>query len=335
MNKFSWYQASSVEEALKAVNSTVSESLTAKPGTGAVFKSGGIDVLDLMKEGLLQPEMIVNIREIPGLDSIEDTADGGLKIGANATLAEMMENEKIKQNYQALYQSLNHAATPQLRNMASLGGNLAQRTRCWYFRSIDHQCFRKGGSTCFAKNGMNEFHSILKNGMCSSVHSSSISTALMAFDAKVEITGSKGKQRLVDLDDFFILPGDDPSRENILRSDELIAAVILPKISSDTKSIYKKQGARESYDWALADVAIVADVKSGKCSKATMVLGAAAPVPLRIQYAADMLVNEKIDENIAKEVAEAAMERATPLEHNAYKVPLFKALIKRSVLQLA
>ncbi|MDN5213498.1 FAD binding domain-containing protein [Fulvivirgaceae bacterium BMA12] len=334
MNKFSWYDAKTVNDALEQVNATVSEVLASKVSDqSAVFKCGGTDLLDMMKEGLVAPKKIVNIKNIAGLDAISYHQKSGLKIGANVTLAQMEANAEIKQNYLALHQAVAHAGTPQIRNMASLGGNLAQRTRCWYFRSLDHECLRKGSGTCFARNGENEFHAIMKNGSCSSVHASSVSTALMAFDASVEIAAADGKKRTVKMTEFFVTPGDDSSRESILEANELITAVIIPPSGSKTKSYYIKQGARESYDWAIADVAVVLEVSGSKCKNANIVLGAAAPVPIRSEAASTALIGKEITEQTAKDSAEASMKGATPLSKNAYKVPLFKAIVKRAILK--
>lgn len=332
MNKFSWYDAKSVEDALDQVTATVSQAMRSKaPASAAVFKSGGIDLLDLMKEGLAQPGKVININNIKGLDQITFDAKTGLRIGANATLASIEQNDLIKKNYLALHQAVAHAATPQLRNMSTMGGNIAQRNRCWYFRSANHDCFRKGGGTCFARNGENEFHAIMKNGACASVHASSVSTALMAFGAKVEITTLKGK-REVPMDEFFVAPGDDSSRETILEAGDLITAVILPPVSSSTKSYYLKQGYRESYDWSVADVAVVMEMSGKTCKEAAVVLGAAAPVPLKSKAAADALKGKPISEAVAAAAGEASMLGATPLSQNEYKIPLFKALVKRAVM---
>jgi xanthine dehydrogenase YagS FAD-binding subunit len=336
MNKFSWYNAKSVEEALKEVNATVSEALSSKsPDAPAVFKSGGVDLLDLMKEGLVKPHKIINISQIEGLDQITFDKKDGLRMGANVTLAQIEAHPQIEEMYLALHQAVAHAGTPQLRTMASLGGNLAQRTRCWYFRSIHHECLRKGSGTCFAREGENEFHAIMRNGACASVHASSVATALLAFDARVEIQNSKGDSKKVDLADFFVAPGDDSSRENILEADELITAVTVPPISSKVRSYYIKQGARESYDWALADVAVVAEISGTTCKKAAVALGAAAPVPLLSEPAAQALEGKTLDEATASSTAEAAMKGATPLAKNGYKVPLFKSIIKRTILAIA
>ena len=335
MEKFSWYDAQSVEEALKEVDATVSSAINDSPNKASVIKAGGVDLLDLMKEGLVSPKRLINIRNINGLDQITFDKKTGLRIGSNVTLGEMEENETIKTSYAAVHQAVAHCATPQLRNMASLGGNLAQRTRCWYFRSLDHECFRKGGNMCFAKNGENEYHSIMKNGTCSSVHASSISTALLAFDASIEIAGPDGSRKELKLEEFFVLPGDDPLKENVLKANELITAVIIPPVNKNTKSTYLKQGGRESYDWALADVAVVAEVSGSKAKGVTIALGAAAPIPLKSKKAAEAIEGKSIEEASAKASGEVAVDGATPLAKNGYKVPLFKTLVKRALLEIA
>lgn len=337
MNKFSWYEAKSVEDALQQVNATVSEALYKPTDEAAVFKSGGVDVFDWVKEGLLKPQKIVNIRNIPGLDKISYDPKKGLRLGSNVTLAEMAGNPEIKSHYLALHQAVNHAATPQLRNMSTLGGNLAQRNRCWYFRSADHECFRKGGYLCFAQHsetGENENHAIIDNGSCVSIHASSIATALMAFNAKVVIVDAEGEKKEVTMDDFFVTVGKDVSKETILQAKEIITEIILPVPKKNTKSHYIKQVARESYDWSLADVAVVLEVSGNKCRSASIVLGAAAPVPYRSVQAQEAIENKDITETNAIAAAEAAMSIARPLSKNGYKVPLFKSIIKKAILEI-
>lgn len=334
MNRFSWYDATTIEDALGQVSATVSQTLQPEtPDNTAVFKSGGIDLLDLMKEGLSKPQKIVNIKNIEGLDQITYDKIKGLRIGANVTLSQIASDDRIQADYLALQLSSVHAGTPQLRNMATLGGNLAQRTRCWYFRSIDHACLRKGGTTCFARNGENEYHAILENNSCISVHASSVATALMAFDARVEITGAKRRKREVLMDKFFVLPEEDLSRETILEPKELITAVIIPPATTNTRSYYINQGARKSHDWPLADVAVVMELSGATCKSAIIVLGAAAPVPLKSEFAAQALIGKAINEESAAAASEAAMKGASPLAKNDYKIPLFKAIIKRAILR--
>ncbi|WP_019669950.1 FAD binding domain-containing protein [Eudoraea adriatica] len=338
MNKFSWYEAKSLEDALQQVNSTVSEQLYEHSGKASVFKSGGVDVFDLVKEGLLKPEKIINIRNIPGLDKIGYDPKKGLSIGSNVTLAEMASNPDIKTNYLALHQAVNHAATPQLRNMSTLGGNIAQRNRCWYFRSADHECFRKGGDRCFARHsdtGENENHAIIDNGSCVSVHASSIATALMAFNASVVIVNEEGEKKEVHMDDFFVTAGKDIAKENILQAKEIITEIILPAPSKNTKSAYIKQVARESYDWSLGDVAVVLEVSGDTCRTASIVLGAAAPVPYRSLEAQQAIEKKTINSENALAAAEAAMSKARPLTKNGYKVPLFITTIKQAILEIS
>lgn len=338
MNKFSWYEAKSVEDALQQVSSTVSEELYQPTHKAAVFKSGGVDVLDLVKEGLIQPQTIVNIRNIPGLDQISFDQTAGLRVGSNVTLAELAAHEAVKTHYPALHQAVMHAATPQLRNMSTLGGNLAQRNRCWYFRSADHPCFRKGGDRCFARSretGENENHAILENGSCVSVHASSIATALTAFRAEVVIAGAEGKKTTVPMDDFFVAPSKDTARENILQSRELITEVVLPAPTARTRSFYIKQVARESYDWSLGDVAVVAEISGNTCQKASIVLGAAAPIPYRSRPAEAAINGKAINHTSAHAAALAAMEPARPLSKNGFKVPLFIAIIEQALIKIA
>ena len=334
MDKFSWYEAKSVEDAVDKANATASDILGKKQnGSSVIFKAGGIDLLDLMKEGLVNPSTLVGVKTIPGLDQISFDETSGLKIGANVTLADLESNDEIKKKYLALHQAVAHAGTPQLRNSATLGGNLAQRTRCWYFRSIEHDCYRKGSGTCFAQNGENEFHAIMNNDTCASVHSSSVSTALMAFNAKVQITSSDGKSKEVGMEEFFVHPEADSKNETILQSGDLITGVIVPPVSDATKSYYIKYGTRESHDWAMADVAVVTEMSAGKCKRAEVVLGAAAPVPIKSADAAKKLVGKSISESVAKAAGKASMKGATPLAGNEYKVPVFEIIVKRAILK--
>ncbi|MBK8503712.1 MAG: xanthine dehydrogenase family protein subunit M [Saprospiraceae bacterium] len=338
MNKFSWYEAKSVEDALSQANTTLSEELFKPSDQAAIFKSGGIDILDFLKEGLISPKTIINIREIPGLDKISHEHGVGMTIGANVTLADIEHDGEIQKNYPALYQAVAHAATPQLRNMSTLGGNIAQRNRCWYFRSVEHPCFRKNGDRCFARHsqtGQNEGHAIIDNGSCVSVHASSISTALLALQAKVVIVNDKMEKKEVPIEDFFVSPAQDVSRENILQKKDLITGIKIPTPTANTKSYYIKQVARESYDWSLADVAVVAEMKGNTCQSITIALGAAAPTPIRSYEAEALLKGKQLsDQNIMK-AAEKAMEVARPLSKNGYKVPLFKSIISRALKGLA
>src|SRR5690349_21470979 len=214
MNRFEWVNATSVDQALASVIS------------GSSFKAGGIDLLDLMKDGIAAPPRLVNIRNIDGLNQIAETSQG-LTIGPLATLSAIEEHPVIQKKYAALAEAASRAATPQIRNMATLGGNLAQRPRCWYFRSEDFQCRKKGGKHCFAQDGENDYHAIFDNRTCAIVHPSGLAVPLVAFNARLQITSPKGKREVL-LEDFFISPELDVTRENILQPDELITAITVP-----------------------------------------------------------------------------------------------------------
>lgn len=338
MNKFNWYEAKSVEDATSQANSTVSEEIYTPTGKASIFKSGGIDVWDMVKEGLIEPQTVINVRNIEGLDSIRFDQGEGLSIGANVTLAEIELSNEIRSNFPALQKAVAHAATPQLRNMSTLAGNLAQRTRCWYFRSADHPCMRKGGDRCYARSqqsGQNENHAILDNGSCVSLHASSVATALLGFEASVVYIDSAGEKHEVPIEDFFVSPAQDIWRENILSPGDLITEIKLPSPASGTRSSYIKQIARESYDWSLADVAVVATMNGNRCEKVIIALGAAAPIPVRAYGAEEVMKNKVINMANAKAAAETAMAAARPLTMNGYKVPLFEATIRDALLQIA
>jgi xanthine dehydrogenase YagS FAD-binding subunit len=334
MNKFKWFNAENLEEALERTNATVSDAINrGSSADAAILKSGGIELLDFIKEGIIEPSEIINIKNIPGLDGISFDRNSGLRIGANTTLADIENNAEIKSQYLALHQAVTKAATPQLRNVSTLGGNIAQRTRCWYFRSIDHPCFRKGGSTCFAQNGENQMHAIINNGTCCSVHASSLATALLAYGAMVEITSRGGQKKDVSIDDFFVNPFTDIRRENVLRRGEIITAVKIPVQGKNVKSWYIKQGERASFDWALADVAVVIELSGKRVRKASIAMGAASPVPIRSNEAEEYITGKDLNASTASETGKIAMEKATPLAKNGYKVELFKSIIKRALLE--
>ncbi|MFQ5676494.1 MAG: FAD binding domain-containing protein, partial [bacterium] len=175
-------------------------------GVASRFKAGGVDLLDLMKEGIIAPQRLININGLDELKFIKSDPDGGVRIGPNTTLAELAENESLRRHYRALAQSAESAATPQIRNVATLGGNLCQRPRCWYFRSKDFNCLRKGGETCFADEGENKYHAILGNqDGCVIVHPSATAVALMALNGKLRIASQKA-ERYIPIEDFFVAP---------------------------------------------------------------------------------------------------------------------------------
>ena len=334
MERFQWAQARTLEEVQEQVSATTAELTSGQKNKDtSIIKAGGVDLLDLMKEGIASPDKVIDIKAIPGMQILTYDEKKGLRIGAGVTLSKVLKQKEVKEKYRALYEAISHAATPQIRNMATMGGNMAQRPKCWYFRSENHHCKKKGGDVCFAQTGQNDIHAIYNTKICPCVHSSSVATALIALDASIEYLDQNEKLQTIPLADFFILPDVDVTRENILQLKEVITALILPVPKSNTKSYYIKQGARESYDWALADVAVVLSMNGNTCEKATIVLGAAAPNPYRAVQAEKLLQGSLIDEEIAAKAAEKELQSAVPLAGNQYKIPMFKAIIKNCILK--
>lgn len=322
MNRFEWSDATTVKEAVAQLD-----------GRRSVVKAGGVDLLDRLKEGLEAPERLVNIRNIRGLDRIEEDRNG-LRIGPLATLARLSEDKLLLSRYRALAQAAGRAATPQIRNMATAGGNLLQRPRCWYFRQAEFHCRRKGGERCFALEGENQYHAIFDNQMCAIVHPSALAVPMMAMGGRVVLTGARAT-REVELERFFVTPEKDILRENTIAADELITELKVPTLPQGTRSFYIKQGEKESFDWPVADVAVVLQTKGRVCLKASIVLGAAAPVPWRAVKAESALAGEVINEQSARGAARLSMEGATPLAGNGYKLPIFEAIVRRAILAAA
>lgn len=328
MNRFEWVDATRVESALARLQG------------GAAIKAGGIDLLDLMKERVATPPRVVHIRNVPNLDTVSGDAATGLKLGPLVTLARLASDPLVRSLAPALAEAAGHAATPQVRNVATLGGNLLQRPRCWYFRadaSEQEPCRKRGGDACFAIEGQHQTHAVFGNGTCAIVHPSSTAVPLVALGASVELTGSKGA-RTVLLEEFFTPPEEDPTRENSLAPGELITAVLVPAWATSPKmrSAYAKHAEKESFDWPLADVAVVLLLDpGGVCKKASVVLGAAAPVPWRAREAEAALTGKKVDDEGARAAARAALSGATPLPGNAYKLPVFEVIVRRALLAAA
>lgn len=316
--RFEWTDARSVDEAIDQINDK------------SVVKAGGIDLMDRLKEGLDTPSRLVNIRTISGLDYVKEES-GWLRIGPMVTLATIAEHPVIRQRYTVLGEAALKAATPQIRNMATVGGNLLQRPRCWYFRSDQFRCLRKGGDHCFAQDGENEYHAIFDNQICAIVHPSATACALTALGATVELQGKNGT-REVALEELFVRPEKDVTREHVLNPGELLTEIRVPAPSDATRTAYTKLAQKESFDWPLAEVAVVLESRGGMVSKASIVLGAAAPIPWRATAAEKALAGKPLSEQTARAAAAAAVQGATPLSQNAYKIPIFETVVRRTIL---
>jgi len=293
------------------------------------LKAGGVDLLDRMKEGLDAPERVVSIAGLKGLDQI--AIGSPTRIGALATLAHIADHPELKKHYPALADAAGGAATPQIRNMATLGGNIAQRPRCWYYRSGDFDCRKKGGADCYALDGENRFHAIFDTDLiCVCVHPSATATALVAYDASVEIVSPKGK-RTIKLEKLFSKPVNDPTRENHLQPGEIIEAVLLPAPAAGARSAYKKFKEKESFDWPLVESGVALDLSGGAIRNARVVLGHVAQVPWRATEAEAILNGQKPTPELVTRAAAAAVAGAKPLAKNAYKVRLARVILERTL----
>ncbi len=321
MNSFSLADCTTVDAALSQLKN------------GAVVKAGGVDLLDRMKNGTDTPQRLVNIRNIKELRGIQAGPDG-LTIGALTTLAEVADHAAIRSSYTVLADACGSAATPHIRNMATIGGNLLQELQCWYFRSADFQCLRKGKDQCFAFSGLNQYHAIMDYGGCPSVAPSSAAVAVLALGGSVELVSAKGK-RTVPIKDFYVKPDANPHKFNVMEEGELLTAVKIPKPPPGTKSAYQKYGEKESHDWAIADAAIVLEMDGDTCKRAVVAMGAASPVVRRSSEAEAALAGKPISAETARAAGKAAMTNAMPLSMNAYKVQLFPVAVYRTVLLAA
>ena len=333
MKRFAYLTPNTVGDAAGAATTTAA-AMAGKVSEPSLFKAGGIDLLDLMKENLVAPRRIIDLHHLPGLDQIAETEDGGLRMGAMMTLASLAQARLLRSRYPALAATIEGLGSPQLRNVATLGGNLLQRPHCWYFRSADFACRRKEGHDCFALTGENQYHAVFDNTLCAMVHPSTAATLLVALDAQVELVNAQGQQRRLTLEAFFLRPSHDVTRENDLHPGEILTAIRLPPLAASARAIHLKQGQKAAFDWPLADVAVVLDRGlDGRCRRAAIVLGAAAPVPQRARAAEALLVGHAIDEAIATAASQASLTGATPLEKNGYKLPILATLVRRAILE--
>ena len=322
MLDFEWVSVRSAEAASRV--------LSEQPG--AFAKAGGIDLLDLMKEGIVGPSALVDISRLEGGADIA-VEDEGIRLGAGLTLNDLATHPVIRQRLPLLAAVVGSAATPQIRNVATLGGNLAQRPRCWYFRSIDHDCLKKGGDTCPALEGDHRFHAIFEPGPCAAVAPSSALLALVALDGRIELVRSDST-RQIPAGEFA--GSSDPMRENCLDPDELIGSVFVPWPAVGTLVAHQKIREKETFDWPVAEVALCLLRREDRTiASARLVLGAAAGVPWRAERAEAVLQGSIRSEALAREAAAAAVDDAAPLPGNRYKVALFAEIVRRAILAAA
>ena len=293
---------------------------------------GGQDLLARMKDYVTQPDRIVNVK-----GALESTVTampgGGLKIGAAMRIVDLAANAQVAKLYPAMIVAAGEVGTPQIRNQGTVGGNLNQRPRCWYFRNEEFVCLKKGGNTCFSITGENQFHAIFGGGPSFIVHPSSLAVPMVAHGATFRLVGPKG-ERLVPAAEYFTLPTKNVRVENVLAPDELLTHVILPA-PGNLKSGHYEVRYKTSHDWPIAFATVLLAMKGTTVGSARVVMGAVAPIPWRAQAAEKALAGKTITEATAAAAAEAALQGARPLSENAYKIQVAKTAVKRAILRAA
>jgi xanthine dehydrogenase YagS FAD-binding subunit len=305
---------------------------TRESGRTPALAGGGSDLLGMMKDRLVTPDVVVNLKAIKGLDQVQP--DGaGLVIGGLITLDALSSHPLIRRQYPVLAEAAASVATPQIRNVGTLAGNVCQRPWCWYYRN-GFNCLKNGGTVCYSISGENAFHAIFGGGPSYIVHPSDTAPALVALDATFRIVGSAG-ERTVRAADFFTLPNDDASHENVLKDDEVLAAIALPAPPAGARSTYHKVLDREAWTHAVVSAAIVLQMNNQICQSARIVLGGVAPVPWRLPEVEKMLAGRRITPDLAAKAGDAAVVGARPLAKNGYKVPLTRGMVGRTLLTIA
>ena len=316
-----------------AIPATLAQAVTTAKNARAqsrrpAFAGGGSDLFALMKERVVTPDVVVYLKNIKALDAVTSSR-GGTRIGGQITLSALSRHDTVRRQYAALAEAAETVATPQIRNVATLAGNVCQRPWCWYFRN-GFPCLKNGGNTCFSAAGENEFHAIFGGGPSYIVHPSDTAPALVALDASFRIAGPSG-ERSVPASEFFALPTVNVARENVLADDEVLADITLPLPPPGTRSAYHKVMDREAWTHAIVSAAVVMQMDGVVCKRARIVLGGVAPIPWRLQAVEAMLAGQKITPELAAQAGEKAIEGARPLQKNRYKVPMTQALVARAI----
>ncbi len=322
MPNFTYIKVKSLKEAIGQLSSK-----------GARIHAGGTDLLGCLRDDIFGAEKLVSIGQVKALRGISQASDGGFRIGALTTIAEIENNKILRERYAALLQAASEVGSPQLRNQGTIAGNLCQKPRCWYYRGEFH-CLRKGGDTCYAYQGENQFHCIFGGNMCYIVHPSDTAPALVAFDTMIRVSGPSGT-RLVPVARFHVPPSENIQKETILKSNEIVTEILLPPPAKGLHSSYRKVRARRSWDFALASVALALQFDGDKVAKARVVLGGAAPVPWRSKEVEEVITGSRLDAETVTRAAAAAVKNAQPLKQNGYKISLFRGMIEEELTAMA
>jgi xanthine dehydrogenase YagS FAD-binding subunit len=294
--------------------------------------AGGTDLLDEIKNGILQPEVVVDLSTIPGLNTIQMENDT-VKIGALTSVSDLIENPTIKEYFPVLVEAGFSLASPQLRNVGTVGGNLCQRPRCWYYRDPDVVCRKKGGSRCFAMQGRNRYHAVFGGGMCYIVFPSDLAPALISLDARAVIATSVG-EKTIPLAEFYTLPRQNVRRENILGDGEILKEILLPLPKSGAKSTYLKLKERGTWDFAVVSVAVSGEVSNGAFQGIRIVCGGVAPIPWRLTKAEQFITGKLVNEGMLRQAVQEEIKDARPLSENGYKLDLLEVAVYRAAMSL-
>jgi len=299
-------------------------------GANGAYLAGGNDLLALMKEYLVDPKRLVNIKSLPGIDKIQSSSKGWT-IGALTTVAEIEDHAGIAQTFPGLQQAAAEVGSRQIRNVATVGGNLAQHSRCWYFRHRDVLCLKKGGEMCYARHGESKYHSLFTGNTCISPIPSNLSIAFGVLDATV-IVLRDGKETPLTIPDLYQKAWDEPTAHNSLQQGDLIMRVEVP--AQQRKSAYLQMSEKSVFDWALVSCAAAAKVDGNKLSDVKIFLGAVSNVPYQVQAANEFLEGKTVDDATSAKAADLLLEKAHVQAHNGYKVPIVRALVRRTLAQL-
>lgn len=317
--KFAYIRPHKLEEAIRHL----------KQEHTAVY-AGGTDLLGCLRERIIDARTLVSISGLGNLKGIGKTEDGGLLVGALTTIAEISENDTIGKMYPALARGAAEVASPQLRNQGTIGGNLCQKPRCWYYRG-EFDCLRKGGEKCFAMGGENQFHAIFGHDhICAITHPSDTAPALIAFDAVAHVSGPAGRRKIA-VEDLHVPPKDDVMKETVLDRGEIVTHIAIPAPTGRVYSSYRKIRARRAWDFALAGVALVLAAEGGRISQAAVVFSGAAPVPWRSRPAEAELINAPLTPATIAKAAKAAVADAEPLSQNGYKTAMFQGMLEEEL----
>jgi xanthine dehydrogenase YagS FAD-binding subunit len=318
---FELYQPANVDDALK---------LLAKHGADALVLAGGLDSMDWLKDRLKRPKAVVDLSQIAELKGVRE-ANGGLEIGAMTPLAEVVRHPVVREKYSILMEAAELVASPQIRNQGTIGGNVSQDTRCWYYRG-GWNCYRAGGNICYADTptAINREHAIFDADRCVAVNPSDTAPALVALDAQMVIRGPRG-ERIVNAEDYWLGPGIDITRMNVLAPDELLTSIRIPATWAGAQFYFEKVRDRQVWDFPLVNVASAIKATGGNIGEARLVVNAVAATPKRLKNVEAAIAGKPRNEETAAMAGQMAVEGAVTLRHNGYKVPLMRNLVKRAV----